>query len=809
MVKPSRIAIVVLSLALLAGVGFMIRQITRAPYMPSFDEVRMHYGVSESILLDRHGEIIHELRTDKGRRRLGWTPLDRVSPALREAVVQAEDRRFCRHRGVDLLSMGAALFGVVASDSLRGASTITMQLASFLDPALGASGALEKPGSPVFRERRVSHLPPVEAANTSFPAKSVSSSLARRSMAQKARQVVAARAIERNWSKEEILEAYLNLVTFRGELQGVAAASRGLFKKDPHGLDRTESLILASLIRSPNARPSAVAARATRLGLAAGWEIPADDIEKRVRIVLQGAAFVRPLAELAPHVARRLLREESGGAATWCALDGKLQRYALERLVHRLVPLEAQNVSDGAVLVVENRSGEVLAYVSRSGEPSRTRYVDGVRAKRQAGSALKPFLYALAFDRRILTPATMLEDSPLDIAVFGGIYQPRNYDSEFLGVVSARTALASSLNVPAVRALSLVGIDPLLRAFRELGIEGLTESADFYGPSLALGSADVSLWELVGAYRALADGGVWSALRLERDREPSGETRVFSREAAFLVSDILSDRDARSYTFGLENPLATSFRTAVKTGTSKDMRDNWCVGYSALYTVGVWVGNFSGEPMWNVSGMSGAAPVWIDVMSALHRADPGLGGSAREAPGLGGSEREASDGGDPKPDANHPPGLVRKRVRFPGFTEPPRYDWFIAGTEPSTEEQFFSRHDERILYPPAGTVIVVDPDIPPDRQVVFFLARGGGAGLEWRLDGERLASAGGYVSWAPIEGKHNLSVEDSEGNLVDTVEFEVRGLPPERSPEESGFRYSTFTGSQENSLESPPLPPLL
>ena len=174
-----------------------------------------------------------------------------------------------------------------------------------------------------------------------------------------------------------------------------------------------------------------------------------------------------------------------------------------------------------------------------------------------------------------------MDDTPLDIAVLSGIYQPRNYDSQFKGLVTSRIALASSLNVPAVKTLSLVGIEPFLNKLRQMGIKGLNESGDFYGPSLALGSADVSLWELVNAYRTLANegSGANSVSPLKKIR-PRSRKRVFSKEAAFLISDILSDREARSITFGLENPLATRFWTAVKTGTSKDMRDNWCIGYS-------------------------------------------------------------------------------------------------------------------------------------------------------------------------------------------------------------------------------------
>ena len=247
------------------------------------------------------------------------------------------------------------------------------------------------------------------------------------------------------------------------------------------------------------------------------------------------------------------------------------------------------------------------------------------RSRRTArpGSALKPFLYGLAFDQRLLTPASLLEDAPLEVATPTGLYRPHNYDEQFRGLVSVRTALASSLNVPG-RARAGAGgrgadgaAAPAARASAASSRPG-----DFYGPSLALGSADVSLWEMVGAYRALAVGGVWSPLRMTAGEAPGESRRVYSEDAAFLVSSILADRDSRSVTFGLENPLATRFWTAVKTGTSKEMRDNWAVGYSRRYTVGVWVGNVTGEPMKNVSGVTGAAPIWLEVMAWLHETMP-------------------------------------------------------------------------------------------------------------------------------------------------------------------------------------------
>jgi penicillin-binding protein 1C len=681
--------------------------------LSSYQEVRQSFVKSDSLLVDRHGDILHELRTDQHRRRLDWISLKSISPALKDAVIQAEDRRFYDHGGVDYKSMGAALIQGLTTESLRGASTITMQLASILDRDLQV-----KKG--------------------------------KRSVWQKKKQILNAWEIEKGWSKAEILEAYLNLVTFRGELQGIGAASRGLFGKDPHGLDQSESLILASLIRSPNASSAEVAKRALYLHQSMKWQIDSNEIYSKIKQTFLGPNFLRPQAALAPHIARRLLQDRPDGSTVTCTLDSKIQRFAIDRLTHHLLSLRSQHVKDGAILVVENSTGDVLTYVSHSGEPSYSRFIDGVQAKRQAGSTLKPFLYALAFDKRILTPASLLDDTPLDIAVLSGIYQPGNYDSQFRGLVTSRVALASSLNVPAVKTLSLVGIEPFLSRLRQLGIKGLNESGDFYGHSLALGSADVSLWELVNAYRALANGGEWSELRFAPAETISQRRKIFSKESTFLVSDILSDREARSATFGFENPLATRFWTAVKTGTSKDMRDNWCIGYSKRYTVGVWVGNFSGEPMWNVSGVTGAAPIWIEMMGFLHRDVPSI-------------KREAL------------PGLVWKKVEFSSGIAASREEWFIRGTEPNSDDQRIGQFNQRILYPPSGTVIALDPDIPKELQKVFFISQTGDGDIRWRLNGRPIAMAGKAIPWNPSTGKYHLAIVDQEDRIIDSIHFEVRG----------------------------------
>ena len=680
--------------------------------VPEFDTVRASYPVSEGVLLDRNGEVIHTLRVDDQRRVLPWTPLDEMSPVLSRALVRAEDRRFQEHAGVDWLALAASAWRNTFSGARRGGSTLTMQLAAQLDPTLRPSAD-------------------------------------RRTFRQKWRQMKAAWEIERRWTKPQILEAYLNLAVYRGELTGIRAAARGLFGKEPSGLDETESLLLVALLRAPGAPVATVVQRACRLGSALGAQASCDDLRALAEVGFNRPPRISAAANLAPHVARQLL--SGGERRVRSSLDGEVQRVAVTELQDQLARLADRSVADGAVLAVDNATGEVLAYVGNGAAASSARFVDGVRAPRQAGSTLKPFLYELALEQRLLTAASLLDDSPVNLVTPAGLYVPQNYDKEFHGTVTVRTALAASLNVPAVRTLMLVGTDPFVSQLQALGFRQITQDGDFYGYSLALGSAEVELWELVNAYRALASGGMASALTLRPRGVRPAASRVLDPAAAWIVSEILSDRTARSLTFGLDNPLATRYWSAVKTGTSKDMRDNWCVGYSDRFTVGVWVGNFNGEPMRNVSGVSGAAPVWLAVMNTLH--------AGTDAPGL------------PRPG-----GVRAVRVDFGADQPSARQEWFLAGTETAAvRPKAASGALPRIAYPATGAVIALDPDIPRTRQRVAFRMRPPGGDYRWRLNGRDLPTRDGLALWAPQPGRHRLDLVDARGKFVDQAEFDVRG----------------------------------
>ena len=702
--------------------------------VPGFDEVRREFRSSDVRVLDRDGALLHRVRTDTTVRRGEWVGLADMSPALRTALVLSEDRRFYEHSGVDWRAVSAAAWGNLWNQRTRGASTITMQLAGLLDDDLRHGGG--------------------------------------RNLVQKIGQAATAGQLERSWRKDQILEAYLNNVPFRGEIVGIDALARTLFGKAPHGLDARESALAAALLRAPNAGRASVAKRACEVLRRLEPATPPDCValDMFAEAALRQRAFAAEEG-IAPHLARQALRQAGAPADPAAAsllrttLSAPLQRFARQALERQLRELRGRNVEDGAVLVLDNLSGDVLAWVGSSGALSQAADVDGVLAQRQPGSTLKPFLYGQAIAERRITAASLLLDAPEQIPTAGGLYIPQNYDRRFKGLVSARTALAASLNVPAVRTLVMVGPDDFAGQLRAAGVS-LREPGSYYGYSLALGSAEVSLLQLTNAYRMLANGGLASPVRLlaapptdiPRGPQPTrAASRALDAGAAFIVADMLSDPDARVRTFGGDSLLDTRFWTAVKTGTSKDMRDNWALGWSQRYTVGVWVGNAGGASMWDVSGVSGAAPVWAEVMAYLHR-------SQASRP--------------PQP----PAGVVRLAVRFGAGLEAARQEWFLAGTE----QPVFERADEgraagrglaetppRILQPAAGTIVALDPDIPP-RQQRLRLQAGGGDGTEWRIDGRPLGR-GARQDWLPWPGRHRITLHDRSGAERDGMWIEVRG----------------------------------
>ncbi len=459
-----------------------------------------------------------------------------------------------------------------------------------------------------------------------------------RTLAGKLREMALALRIEWTLPKKRVFELYANEVDFGPNVRGVGAASLAMFGKPPRALSLAEAALVAGLPRGPSVyalgkRAALVHVRRDRV-LARmaddGW-ITDDELrratEEPIGIDPDHAAFG------APHFVDALLHgglvDTRGASRIETTLDGDLQREAAHATATTIDALADRHVTAGAVVVLDNGTGDVLAYVG-SPDPfdaARLGGNDGARALRQPGSALKPFLYVLAVERLGFTAATVLPD--VELRLDGDDFAPLDYDGHFHGPVRLREALGGSLNVPAVWTLAHVGVAPFLDRLHALGFASLARAPEDYGTALALGDGEVTLVELANAYATLARGGLHRAPRFVRAVTlPTGERRSFdvdagyrvmSEDAVAQITDVLADPHARVASFGEGEALRFPFDVAAKTGTSKGYRDNWAVGFSDAVTVAVWVGNFDGSPMSHVSGITGAGPLMHAVMMAAMR----------------------------------------------------------------------------------------------------------------------------------------------------------------------------------------------
>ncbi len=565
-------------------------------------------------ITDRNGVTLREVLSDQEGRAY-WLHWNEIPQNLVKATISVEDSRYYFHSGIDPLSILRAAYQDVRSlRFVSGGSTITQQVV-----------------------RNIYRIP--------------------HSIFGKILEAWYALRLERTLSKQEVLLQYFNRVPYGNGTFGIEAASRLYFDKPAAHLSFAEAAFIAGLPNSPSAsnpyRSMRRALERKQFVLKRMYQqnvISKDDFDEAMAEPINIVEPKRHL--LAPHFTEMVLqaipeskRETISVIRT--TLDFNVQNVVEMLLKGHVASLRRQHVTNGAAVVLDNSTGDVMALAGSVDffDSLRDGQVNGALALRQPGSALKPFTYGLALESG-LTASDILPDLPYSVDgqdVSGAGFSPENYDRKFHGPVRLRTAFACSYNVPAVRVAERVGIDALLTRLHDAGFSSLDKPASYYGFALTLGDGEVTLLELTRAYMALARGGEFRNEKIILDtRDLSGDTtnfvtpdsshQIFSPQVSYLLTNILSDNDARIPSFGVDSPINLPFPCAAKTGTSKDYKDNWTVGFTPKWTVGVWVGNFDGKPMRKASGITGAGPLFRDIM--LYLEQRGTGGDFKCPPGL-------------------------------------------------------------------------------------------------------------------------------------------------------------------------------
>lgn len=677
--------------------------------------------------LDRNG-IALSITYDNPWNVHDWLTLHEIPVLLQEAFLASEDRRFYRHHGVDWLArLHALLQNLAAGRSVRGASTITEQVVRILHP---------RPRTLWSR-----WLEGIEAAR-----------------------------LERRLAKTEILEFYLNQVPYGRQRRGVLQAARLYFDRDLDTLTPGEILTLAVLVRAPGrlGRPGSqdlqrplrqlreYLSRTDKIDEAAATEESTASLALAdLRLPVDAGHFIRQIARLE---STERPPAQPGPAKVLTTVDCNLQSRIQEILDRHLDDLKNEDVHDGAVLVVNHQTDEILAWVNNGGLSDEIAggWIDAVTAPRQPGSTLKPFLYGLALERG-WTASTIIDDAPLSRPVGGGMHPFRNYSRKHYGPLRLREALGNSLNIPAVRTVQFIGVDDFLGRLHELGFASLDRNSGHYGEGLALGNGEVTLLELVQAYTVLARGGVYHPLRytLEGRKYGLSRRRIYSSEAASLVADILSDREARRLEFGSSNILSFPVQTAVKTGTSNDHRDSWAVGFNHQFTVGIWLGNLDGHATNGLTGTQGPGMILRSTFAELNRFHEDR--SLFLSPRLAAAKICRVTGALAGPDC---PAIVEKYL--PGTTPQTSCDHHSAASNSSSVA--LSRHDDNnmtvhLQQPTANLQMIMDPHIPDSIEAYPMRLAGGSRATrtEWLVDGRLAGTTGRNIShfmWPLTRGTH-------------------------------------------------------
>lgn len=679
-----------LAFCLLGGGGFYLWILKDLP-----DVKQIGGGIQQPSvrIVDWQGRLLYEVLSAEGSRHTSL-PLRDIPPALQQAVIATEDSHFYQNPGVDWRGILRAFWiNLRGGEALAGGSTLTQQVARNL------------------------LLSPQERTE--------------RSIRRKLRESLLAWQISRHYAKDEVLTLYLNQTYFGNLAYGVEAAAQTYFGKSVAQLDLAECALLAGLPQAPAlydpfTHPEAAKARqkvVLELMERNGY-INAEQRRQAEQEPLIFASQSYPMeaphfvlwvrAQLDALIPPQQLRK-AGGWTVQTTLDLDRQRIAEKAVRDQLKRLRQQtndpfghNVNNAALVALDPHSGGILAMVGSPdyNDAEHAGALNMALAPRQPGSALKPLIYAALFDPARpspWTPATMILDVTTHFTTHEGKpYTPVNYDGLEHGPVLAREALASSLNIPAVVALDQLGLAELYAFTSRLGITTLSDprQADL---SVALGGGEVTLLELTAAYAAFASGGyrvqpfaiqsITDAQGNVYYRHPApAPQRVLDERVAWLISDILSDDDARSLGFGRNSVLKLDRPAAVKTGTTTNFHDNWTIGYTPGLVVGVWAGNASHEAMYNISGLTGAAPIWAQAMRSM----------------LAGTPEETFD---------RPPGLARVEVcalsgLLPTSACPNRkLEWFIEGTQPTEKDTFY-----RLVEVDTTSGRLADASTPPERR---------------------------------------------------------------------------------------------
>ena len=631
---------VLIGMFILAGIALAVasfgvyRYYQVASSLPDVATLRERTSQFETTrILDRNGNLLYEVLDPNAGRRT-YVPLERISPDLIAAMIATEDKDYYNNPGFDLYGITRALWqNYTSGEVVSGASTITQQLARLVM---------------MTQEERYEI-----------------------STDRKAREIILAAEITRRYTKDEILELYLNEIYFSNMAYGIEAAAETYFNTSAANLTMGQSAFLAGLPQGPGIYDiytnREVTLERTKQVLVLMYTLSSErgciDVESlNTQVCLDATDATLAYEEIEsypfqqspstikyPHwvfFIRSLLEAQydpqtiyRSGFTIYTTLDPDLQEYAQQIVSNQVSQLTANNATNGALVAIKPGTGEILAMVGSADfyNEAISGQVNMAVSPRQPGSAIKPLTYAAAFEKG-WTPATLIWDVPTDFPPSGDPndtmppYQPVNYNGRFNGPVTVRTALANSLNIPAVKALQFVGIydnpnteaaDGFINFAKRMGITTLTR--EDYGLSLTLGGGDVSLLELTGAFSIFANSGQMvqpiaiarvldsAGNEIYAYTQPQGE-QVIRSEHAYLISDILSDNNSRAMMFGADSILNLPFRVAAKTGTTNDFRDNWTIGYTPDLAVGVWVGNADYTPMQNTTGLTGAAPIWAEVM---------------------------------------------------------------------------------------------------------------------------------------------------------------------------------------------------